>query len=375
MKSCLIIAGEKSGEEHAMSFFPELRRLSPDTEFYGVGGELLRKEGVELIYHLGEFSSMGFSEVIGKIPFYFRALKRFEDLVKAKGTKTAILIDFQDFNLRLAQRLSKQGVRVLYYVAPQAWVWKAKRAGVLSRTVHTLFSILPFERNWFEERGVKQIRSIPHPLRETHAQDLLDLPEKNWKEMRAKKIKILLLPGSRHFEVELLLPRFIEAIRKLKKDFDVETHLVRVSHLSPSLYDYFNDEIDHIYPSEDLTKAMKSCHLALAASGTVTLSTGLFELPTVVAYRASLLNEFIVRNFIKYKGAVSLTNIIHGKMLFPELIQDEASPSRLERALRTWIEDEKAYNDLKRDLKETKFLLSGEEFSVPEYLAEVIDEK
>jgi lipid-A-disaccharide synthase len=374
MKSCLIIAGEKSGEEHAMSFFPELRRLLPETKFYGVGGELLKKEGMELIYHLGEFSSMGFSEVIGKIPFYFRALNKFETLAQERETKTAILIDFQDFNLRLAQRLSKQGVRVLYYVAPQAWVWKAKRAGVLSRTVHTLFSILPFEKDWFEERGVKQIRSVPHPLRETHAKDLAALPEKNWQEMRKKKIKILLLPGSRRFEVELLLPRFIEAIRNLKKDFVIETHLVRVSHLSPNLYDYFGNEIDHIYDSEELTQAMKTCHLALAASGTVTLSTGLFELPTVVAYRASLLNEFVFRNFIKYEGAVSLTNIIHGKMLFPELIQDEASPARLERALRTWIEDEKAYNHIKRDLKETKVLLSGEEFSVPKYMAKVIHE-
>ncbi len=193
--------------------------------------------------------------------------------------------------------------------------------------------------------------------------------------MREKKIKILLLPGSRRFEVELLLPQFMEAIRRLKKDYAVETHLVRVSHLPSSLYDYFSHEIDHIYPSEDLTRAMRNCHMALAASGTVTLSTGLFELPTVVAYRASLLNEFIFRNFIKYQGAVSLTNIIHKKMLFPELIQEEASPARLERALRTWIEDEKAYNEVKRDLKETKVLLSGEEFSVPAYLAEVIDEK
>lgn len=374
MKSCLIIAGEKSGEEHAMSFFPELRKLSPETEFYGVGGDLLKKEGMEIIYHLGEFSSMGFSEVIGKIPFYFRALKKIENLVKEKKTKTAILIDFQDFNLRLAQRLSKQGVKVLYYVAPQAWVWKPKRAGVLSQTVHTLFSILPFEKDWFFERGVKQTRSIPHPLRETHEKDLVDLPQKNWKEMREGKIKILLLPGSRRFEVELLLPRFIETVKNLKKEFDVETHLVRVSHLPSALYDYYADEVDHLYPSEELTKAMRATHLSLAASGTVTLSTGLFELPTVVAYRASLLNEFIFRNFIKYQGAVSLTNIIHGKMLFPEFIQDEASPARLEHALRTWIEDEKAYNSVKGDLRETKVLLSGEEFSVPAYMAEVINE-
>lgn len=373
MSSCLIIAGEKSGEEHAMSFFPELRRLHPETEFYGVGGDLLEAQGMELVYHLGEFSSMGFSEVIGKIPFYFRALKKFEDLVVERKTKTAILIDFQDFNLRLAQRLAKRGVKILYYVAPQAWVWKAKRARTLSETVHTLFSILPFERDWFFQRGVKQVRGVPHPLRAGHAKDLVDLPAKPWGEMR-KKIKILLLPGSRRFEVELLLPRFIEAIGNLRRDFPVEVHLVKVSHLPASVYDYYADAVDVIYPSEDLPKAMRECHLSLAASGTVTLSTGLFELPTVVAYRASLLNEFIFRNFIRYDGAVSLTNIIHGKVLFPELIQEEASAARLERALRTWISDEKAYNGIKEELRSTKVLLSGEEFSVPEYMAEVINE-
>ncbi len=372
-KSCLIIAGEKSGEEHALSFFPELTKFCPDTKFYGVGGDELAKHGVELLYHLKDFSSMGFSEVIGKIPFYFKALKHLENEVIARETKTAIVIDFQDFNLRLAKKLSKRGVKVLYYVAPQAWVWKAHRAETLKNVTHTLFTILPFEKKWFSERGVKQIKSIPHPLMLTYKDQFLDIPEKpfgSWK----KKLKILLLPGSRKFEVKLLLPEFVATTEALRKNFDVEVHLVKVDHLPEEYYSYYAGQIDVIHESKDLVKAMKECHFALAASGTVTLSTGLFELPTVVAYKASLLNEFIFNNFINYKGDVSLTNIIHGKTIFPELIQADADSKRFLRVIRTWMDSEMTYNEMKKDLKETKNLLAGESFSVPAYMAQVIND-
>ena len=371
MPSCLIIAGEKSGEEHALSFFPELARLAPDTKFFGVGGDDLENLGVELLYHLKDFSSMGFSEVIGKIPFYFKALKRLENEVVARGTKTAIVIDFQDFNLRLAKRLSKRGIRVLYYVAPQAWAWKAHRAEALKTAAHTLFTILPFEKKWFGDRGVRQVKAIPHPLMLTYKNVLQDIPAKpygSWDE----KVKILLLPGSRRFEVEGLLPEFVATIEELRKTHRVEAHLVKVAHLPEKYYSLYAGKVDVIHESTDLVKAMKECHFALAASGTVTLSTGLFELPTIVAYKASLLNEFIFHNFIKYRGLISLTNIIHGKMIFPEFTQGEANSKRFLRVIRTWMADEKIYNEMKKDLRETKNLLAGDDFSVPEYMARVI---
>ncbi len=371
MRSCLIIAGEKSGEEHALSFLPELVKLCPDTKFYGVGGEDMEKLGVELLYHLKDFSSMGFSEVIGKIPFYFKALKKLENEVVRRGTKTAIVIDFQDFNLRLAQKLSKRGVRVLYYVAPQAWAWKAGRSEKLKTATHTLFTILPFEKKWFGDRGVKQVRSIPHPLMITYKGQLDDIPPKPFNSWE-KKLKILLLPGSRKFEVAGLLPEFIKTTEELRKTNKVEVHLVKVAHIPEEYYAMYSDKVDVIHESGDLVKAMKECHFALAASGTVTLSTGLFELPTVVTYRASLLNEFIFFNLVKYTGAVSLTNIIHGKIIFPELIQGDAHSNRFLRVIRSWMADEKTYNEMKKDLKETKHLLAGDKFSVPEYMAQVI---
>lgn len=356
-----------------MSFFPELKRLCPATQFYGVGGEDLGREGMELLYHLKDFSSMGFSEVIQKIPFYFKAMNQLEDEVLRRGTKTAIFVDFQDFNLRLARRLAKRGVKVLYYVAPQAWAWKAQRAQHLAQATHTLFTILPFEKAWFTERGVRQVRSIPHPLMLTFKEELKTIPPRPFNSW-VPKLKVLLLPGSRKFEVKSLLPEFIKTVRELKKTQDVEVHLVRVPHMPRAYYEAFEQDVDVWYDSQDIVTAMKTCHVALAASGTVTLSTGLFELPTVVCYRASLLNEFIFNNFIKYQGPISLTNIVHDRMLFPEFTQDSVNAQHLARVIRSWIEDEKVYNELKSQLKETKNLLSGEDLSVPHYMSQVINE-
>lgn len=368
-----MIAGEKSGEEHAMSFFVDLAHRCPDISFYGVGGDELQKHGMELIYHLRDFSSMGFSEVIQKIPFYFKALKKLEHEVVRRGTKTAVLIDFQDFNMRLAERLKKRGVKILYYVAPQAWAWKANRASALSKNVHTLFTILPFEKNWFSSRGVKQVKSIPHPLMLTYKDEVSRISEKPFGSW-SKKLKILLLPGSRKLEVVSLLPEFMRTIDLLKKSYDLEVHLVRVNHLDQKYYDFYNEKVDFFYEPSELTKAMKECHFALAASGTVTLSTGLFELPTIVCYKASLLNEFIFYNFINYQGPISLTNIIHNEVIFPEFVQSEVEPVKLASVIRSWTTNEKLYNDLKMKLTETKNLLSGEDFSIPEYMERVIHE-
>lgn len=356
-----------------MSFFPELTRLCPNINFFGVGGDELESQGQELLFHLRDFSSMGFSEVIHKIPFYLRALKRLEDEVINRGTKTAILIDFQDFNMRLAARLKQRGVKILYYVAPQAWAWKPHRAQTLSQNTHTLFTILPFEKEWFLERGVKQVKSIPHPLMLTYKDELLDIPVKPFGSWE-KKIKILLLPGSRKFEIKNLLAEFMASIKILKRSFPVEVHLVKVNHIDSEIYDYFKQQIDVWYESGDLTKAMKACHFSLAASGTVTLSTGLFELPTVVCYKGSLLNEFIFHNLVKYKGPISLTNIIHGKMVYPEFIQNQVDPGRIASVIRSWTLNESLYNEVKSTLKETKKLLSGEDFSVPQFMARVIHE-
>lgn len=372
-RSCLIIAGEKSGEDHSMTFLPQLQQMLPNHRFFGVGGDRLKEQGVELLYTTADFSSVGITEVLGKLRFYFRAMDHILDEVKKRNCKTAILVDFQGFNLKMAKKLNNMGIKVLYYVAPQAWVWKPWRAKTLERYVHTLFTILPFEKKWFQARGVKKVRGVIHPLMLEHANVLSEIRKRKYSELQSRPIRLLLLPGSRKTEVAPLYPIFHRAADILKEEgFEVELGLVKVETIDQSLYQQDKLKVSKTWSASELPQACGWADLCFAASGTVTLATGLFELPTVVAYKLSLVNEFILKLLIPYDGPASLTNIIHEQMIFPELIQYEADRYNLAKFARQWLTDENYYNKTVEKLSKTKELLSGDDFSVPEYMASVI---
>jgi lipid-A-disaccharide synthase len=371
--SCLVIAGEKSGEDHAMTFFPELIKLTPGCEYFGVGGDRLKALGMELKYHLNDFSGMGISEVLTKIPFYYKALDIIVDEVKKRNTKTAILIDFQGFNLKLAKELKRNNVNVLYYVAPQAWVWKPWRAKVLEKNVHTLFTILPFEKKWFESKGVSKVRSVLHPLMIEHESALNELRHREFKDMDGRKKRLLLLTGSRNMEGENLLKTFIRGAKLIAETYDIEVGIVKSESVKKELYES-DLAFSKIWPSSKLTEALDWADVSVAASGTVTLATGLFQVPTVVCYKVSMFTEMILKLFIPYDGPASLTNIIHGSYLFPEFIQNEADRYNIAFSIIEWLSSETNYNSTVDNLKNIGEKLTGENFSVPEYMAGVIKE-
>ncbi len=369
--SCLIIAGEKSGEEHALSFLPSLIEQIPDCDFFGVGGDEMKNHGVECLYHLRDFSSWGFSEVIGKIPFYFRAMTKLLGEVEKRRTKVAILIDFQDFNMRLAKKLKSRGVEVLYYVAPQAWAWKPWRAKAMQRDVNTLFTILPFEKKWFLDRGVKHVYSAPHPLFFHYKEEVISRKlEKSFDEVK-ENTRILILPGSRNFEVKNLLPLFIKAIKLIHGE--VELGIVHSPNVSQELYRPFLKDCSNIFDHSKLPDALEWAHLALAASGTVTLSCALFQVPTVVCYKTSLLNEFIFSNCLSYDGPISLANIVHEEIVFPEFLQNSVSDFNISEVLKKWITEENSFNLVKEKLKETLSLISGDQEGVVSHMRKVMD--
>ncbi len=371
--SCLIIAGEKSGEDHAMTFLPDLMRLTPNTDYYGVGGSRLADNGVELLYHLKDFSGIGISEVLSKIPFYFKAMDNIVNQVKARQTRTAILIDFQGFNLKLAKKLKKMGVEVLYYVAPQAWVWKPWRAKTLEKNVHTLFTILPFEKKWFQDRGVSKVKSVIHPLMIEYHDDLSSVPARSIDDLDSRKLKLLLLPGSRNVEVSTLLPIFLKGIELLQEEkLELELGIVKSESVNANHYET-SYKFEQSWDSFDLAQALKWADIAVAASGTVTLATGLFNLPTVVCYKVSLFTEFILTALVPYKGPASLTNIIHQKMIFPELIQYQADRYNIAKHVKLLVQNPTKYKEIATELEKTKEMLTGDDFSVSEYMARVID--
>ncbi len=376
MSSCLIIAGEKSGEDHTLSFFDDLKSQVPDCHFFGVGGDALESRGVELMYHLRDFSSIGIAEIFNKIGFYFDALKKIENEVVKRSCKTAILVDFQDFNLRLARRLKKRGVNVLYYVAPQAWAWRPWRAATLGRCVHTLFTILPFEKEWFQTRGVERVKAVVHPLLQAHQKILdkqdLGLAKSPFYEDLNRPLNIVLLPGSRKHEIINLLPEIIDAAQRLKKEFNIKFSIVKSKSVDKGYYDLTPFKYDKVYSEEQLEEALIEADLSIATSGTVTLATALFELPTVAVYKASILTEMVFNLVSAYDGYKILPNIVHNKLIFPELVQEQAYGSLIYRKLKRWITKRDLYESVKKDLATTRHKLSGDDFVVSDYMAKVI---
>ena len=366
--NCLVVAGEKSGEEHFLSFFPKLRVECSDISWWGVGGSLMHSQGVELLYHLKDFSTWGFSEALKKIPFYMKALKRIYREVSLRKTRIAILVDFQGFNLKLARKLSSRGVAIFYYVAPQSWAWKPARTNILKESVHTLFTILPFEKKWFMERGVDRVMGVPHPLWVQYKNKLTDEKTKNSDPF------LLLLPGSRNFEVELILPEFMKVVEDLKRQFGMKVALVESDNVDENLYSFYQNKIDIIYKDEQLEEALKTADYALAASGTVTLATALFAIPTIVVYKGSLLNEFIFYNLIRYKNFVSLPNIICGEEVFPEFLQNRATSFNIRKKLLNLLSDENEYRRMQKKLFRIRQLLEGDHDDCGDYMKQHVKE-
>ena len=321
------------------------------------------------MFHLKDFSSWGYSEVITKIPFYLKAMNVILAEVDRRQCKTAILVDYQSFNLKLAGKLKERGVDVLYYVAPQAWAWKEYRVKKLSQCVHTLFTIIPFEKKWFKDRGVKNVISIDHPLWTTYQKELEAFSSQNF----SSPVKILLLPGSRNFEVAKLLPEFMKSIELIKKETPVTVAIVKSSSVSENLYQPYNQSFDKVYTNEELVVALKDADFSFAASGTVTLTCALFEVPTVVAYKTSLLNQYIFQTLVNYHWFISLANIVQNRSVFPELLQDQVESYNIVSHFRFWYYNKREYRELKEQLKETRNLVRGEGVNIPQYMASVIE--
>lgn len=369
----MIIAGEKSGEDHCLSFYDDMKKLCPEFHFWGVGGDRLNGKGMEILYHLKDFSSWGISEVISKIPFYYKALDRIEMEVVKRDCKVAILIDFQDFNLRLAKKLKSRGVKILYYVAPQAWAWKEYRATVLEETVDTLFSIIKFEKKWFQDRGVKKIVSVDHPLYAQFSDTLKENPvEKKSFEKINESLNILLLPGSRNSELSYMVDDFFQTAKYLKNKYNAKVSIVLSSNVNPSFIEPYKSLLDEVYTDDDLEKALRESDIAIASSGTVTLTCALFEVPTIVCYKGSLLNEFIFYQLIQYSGDVSLANIVHQKRVYPELVQERCTVYNIRFEIEKILSDKSLYSKTLETLKETKSLIRGEGIDTAKYIGDAL---
>ncbi|HEY2294316.1 MAG TPA: lipid-A-disaccharide synthase [Thermoanaerobaculia bacterium] len=333
-RELLVVAGEASGDLHGARLISELRRRLPDVKTFGLGGDEMRQAGLEPVAHSSEISVVGLTEVLKILP---RAREIFADLLREVDRRrpgVAVLIDFPDFNLRLAKELKSRGVEVLYYISPQIWAWRRGRVKTISRLVDRMLVLFPFEVDFYKDHDVDVVH-VGHPL----VDEVPVLPQA-WDRNGAADgsfagpfdgpYRVALLPGSRTSEVEALLPTLLEAVKRLAAELPVEARIIKAPTVPLELIDeavaLAGAQVEIV--EDDRFAAVADSHLALCASGTATLEVGLLGTPMIMVYRLARWTYAFARLVIRLPN-VSLVNLVLGRRVVPELIQGEANPERI----------------------------------------------
>jgi lipid-A-disaccharide synthase len=348
----LISAGEASGENYGALLIPELKKvLGNETEFFGVGGERMRAAGCETVVDSKVVAVLGITEVIRHIPRIYREFFRMVSAAQRRKPDVAVLIDFPDFNLRLAGRLHRMGVPVVYFVSPQLWAWKKRRIGRVQRYVERMLVIFPFEEGYYRERGVKA-EYVGHPLAD------LPAPQISREELSTSfgvdidKHWVALLPGSRKKEVSLNLPIMLEAAARLGCGY--EFLLPVASTLSR---DWMKMQVERstvpINLLDDARVALLHARASIVASGTATVEAALVGNPFVVVYRLSNLSYEIGRRFVKLKN-YAMVNLVAGREIVPELIQDRFTAENVASEIRKIVPNGSARERMMAELKDVR---------------------
>ncbi|MCP2519301.1 lipid-A-disaccharide synthase [SCandidatus Aminicenantes bacterium Aminicenantia_JdfR_composite] len=328
MESILIIAGENSGEKYGAQLIKEFKKLSNKYSFFGIGGNWMEKEGVELIFRISDVSLRGIFEIISHIPKVLNIFNSILKEVKNRRPVVSILIDFPDFNLRLAKKLRKMKIPVLYYISPTIWAWRKGRIKKIKKYVNKILLIFPFEMEIYKNYGVNAI-FVGHPLLERIKINLSKEDFFRKYGLNSKQKLIAFLPGSREGEIKYHLPVLIEAIQKLKNKIKAQFILVRAENIKEDLIEkYLNSNLDAKVISEDNYEAMYYSDLIISSCGTANLEAALLEKPLITFYKLSPFTYNLGIHFIRIRN-YSIVNILAGKRIVPELIQKDFTPENI----------------------------------------------
>jgi lipid-A-disaccharide synthase len=346
----MIVAGEPSGDAHSAALVKALRAIQPnvDFDFFGATGRLMRAEGVETVIDSEELAIMGIVEVALVLPRFIRAFRALKKAALERKPDAVILVDWPEFNLRLAAALHRRGIKVIYYISPQLWAWRPKRVSNIQRDVDMLLSILPFEADWYRQRGVTHVQFVGHPLagevrprygrEEFCRRHNLDL----------SRSIITFLPGSRHKELQRILPPMLDACEEISRHRpDVQCVLC----VAPNrTIDETRDIISQQNGSSRLAavsvvhgqtrEALAASDAAAVASGTATLEAALLGTPMVIVYKESAINWHTLGRLITTEH-FGLVNLVAGERLVTELMQNDLAGTPLATELLALLDHER----------------------------------
>lgn len=357
-RTVLLVAGEASGDLRGAELMGELERIDPAIRLIGVGGERLREAGMELLVDTAELSIMGFTEVMGRLPTVLRAYRKVRDAIRGELADVpqpdlVILIDFPDFNLRLARVAQHAGVPVLYYVSPQVWAWRRYRVRTLARRVDRLAVVFPFEEELY--RGLTQVTFVGHPALETVRATRSREDTLRRLGFLAERPLVTLLPGSRAAEVRELLPAMVEATRRLGRQVHVVVALAheRLRTLAQSLC---GGTIPLV--AGETYELIAAADLVLLASGSASLETALLGRPMVILYRLSPASYAVARLLVRVPH-IGMPNLILGRRAVPELIQSAVTPDRIAAEARAILDDPARAAAMREDLAQVRTRLGA----------------
>lgn len=338
-----INAGELSGDIHGGALLAALKAQCPELESVGMGGECLARSGQRNLFDVKEISVMGITEVLAFVPRVLRIWWGIWRALKELRPDAVILIDAPEFNFRVASMAQMLGIPVYYYILPKVWAWRTGRVRFLQSHARRLFSILPFEVDFYRQRGV-EVDFIGNPLVDM-------LPDQGQGAPVAGRIGIM--AGSRNKEIDSLMPEFAKAAAIVAhRNPDLSFHCLRAPNMrAERLQELWQGSGVplHMEEPENRYDFMRSCQCILAASGTATLETALAGTPTIVAYKLSPLSYQFGRHLIKVQYA-SLTNLILNRELFPEMLQDKANGALLAAKLQEWLDSPAELESIRTEL-------------------------
>ncbi|MBO9619013.1 MAG: lipid-A-disaccharide synthase [Niabella sp.] len=354
-----IIAGEASGDLHGGNLVAALKTLEPDCEIRGWGGDKMQAAGMEVVKHYKDLAFMGFVEIVMNLRTILRNLSFCKKDVLAFQPDALILIDYPGFNLRIAKWAKSQGLKVIYYISPQVWAWKEGRVKMMKRCIDKMLVILPFEKEYYQNKWNWTVDYVGHPLIEEIGQkkkNRTDLIIKDSAGQPVTRPVIALLPGSRKQEIEKKLPVMLA----------VSTHFPDYQFVvaqAPAVDDAFYAQFTTQYPNVSTVNnrtydVLLQATAALVTSGTATLETALFGVPEVVCYKGSAISYQIAKRVISIKY-ISLVNLIMDKEVVKELIQDEMNEKNIIAELQALLFDGQRKEQMKTDYEKLHQVLSA----------------
>lgn len=377
MVRILISAGEASGDIHAAAVTRELKKIAPETEVFGMGGDCLREAGGEVLFDIKEHGVMGFAEIICKLPALFKLKNAFAKVMEERSPDCLVVVDYPGFNMRLAKLAKSMGIPVVSYISPSAWAWHKSRAKSVAQIVNKVAAIFPFEYEVYKAAGA-DTEFVGHPLVDIVKPHLTQAAAWEKAGKQVGRDLILLLPGSRLMEIQKMLPTMLQAAKLiLEKRPDTDFTMPRAKTIPLEMLENMVKAagVPVKIIEGDNYDVMFSADLALATSGTVTLEAALCGLGSVIVYKTSPITAFIARRVINIPD-IGLPNIVAGRNILPELLQEDFTPERLQQEALKLLEPERNAQ-MKKDLAYVKERLgaSGAVHRVAELVLRIAEEK